>query len=371
MKIALVGLQPDQNLGDVLLYRLVRSIISDYVKDASFIDIDLFGRDTKQNGSLSENSNNKTSGFKSFLISFLQKIPLVSNVFYDFAFKRFSKKHYKAFEQLVDCDRCVFVGGAIINKYLLNGIRLTVDICERSNIPVFFNAISFEIHKARGYHYQKFKKVLKSPSVYKVSTRDDDVYYGNLFDVKNKIVRVGDTALFTSDFFPSDSKDESIGINVIRPVIFKQYGFHIKEIDYEDFIIRAISYYSKFAKVVLYTNGDCLDNDFCVKVAQKTNTPFFIPKTCEELINTISSKKMIIASRLHSSIIACSYKIPCCSVVWNNKITSFYKQINNERNLLLSLSDGFSYNFDMDFSKLGDIKKTTIKQLVDFLDKPL
>ena len=106
-------------------------------------------------------------------------------------------------------------------------------------------------------------------------------------------------------------------------------------------------------QVTLFTNGATEDEHYMTNVVvpylRAQQIEFSIMsrvKSSVELVLGIKSFSVVIAYRLHASIIASSFNIPYFAVSWDNKVRSFFKAQNNEQNVydnLLSLTDDFSF----------------------------
>ena len=81
----------------------------------------------------------------------------------------------------------------------------------------------------------------------------------------------------------------------------------------------------------LFTNGSEDDYEYALKLTNKLGDDTVLekrPKTVKELIGLLSEYNGIIATRMHSCILAYSYNIPACGLVWNNKLKMFGESIN-------------------------------------------
>ena len=82
----------------------------------------------------------------------------------------------------------------------------------------------------------------------------------------------------------------------------------------------------KNIKWKIYTNGLQADNEFVLKFIKKygySKEKIILPSTPRELVKTIASFRGIIATRLHSCIVAYSLKVPAIGLVWNQKLKMF------------------------------------------------
>ena len=307
-KIFLVGLVFDNNFGDAVVYDNCKYLCTKINSNIEYEPFDLYGRNqidiNQYNINLIQN--------QSLIKRLFNKICVTKNHFlYNFytyiSYNRFKKRNKTYFEKIKTAYKVIFCGGALINKHLINPINYVLDICKKNNIPVMFNSIGIEINRL-DYCFSRYKRLLSYKCIKLFTYRDnfDFISLINTLDLKKQLV--GDIALFSSETYGIIKKESNIiGINVIRPCIFSQYGKNISAEQYISFIIAAINYYKNNGNnVIIYTNGDYQDNIAAEQIANSTNTKIIIPTNPLELINIISMFKAIVASRLHSSIIAYS-----------------------------------------------------------------
>ena len=129
-----------------------------------------------------------------------------------------------------------------------------------------------------------------------------------------------------------DSATLKIGIGIAREDIFADYGH--PEIDkaylinfYRDLIA---GLQKKGMECILFTNGLKRDEEFAQEVLEqcgegirKVSKPVHTP----DLLNVIDGLDGMIATRMHSNIIAFSLRIPSIGLVWNSKLSSFFQKI--------------------------------------------
>ena len=136
--------------------------------------------------------------------------------------------------------------------------------------------------------------------------------------------------------------------------------------------------------VFLFTNGaaedeKCLDSfeSYILSKGLALNYKRIArPQTPKDLVTTISKADCILAYRLHASITSFGLDIPSIGFYWDDKISSFYQQINRERFCIRStqmraqeLSDLIfeAINIGVDSSLLLQLKgelKTTIDEML-------
>ena len=175
-------------------------------------------------------------------------------------------RHYVVHERkkLETVDAILFCGGGLI-KYRKQDfpffLRDIVALAESRGIPVTMNSVGVEGYEEGHLFCRMLKKAVNSPCVKFISCRDDfktlrDHYVENP-DIE--IASVCDPALWSSETYGVTAAPEKglVGVNVIRPSIFRDYGH--SDIDrerclriYEELISRTLA---DGGRVRLFTNG--------------------------------------------------------------------------------------------------------------------
>ena len=234
----------------------------------------------------------------------------------------------------------------------------------KHNIPIVFNAVGIEGYNIKDPRCQILKKAINRKCIQSISTRDNINSLNNDYIVNKKIEtrQVADPALWTKECYNIRKKESNIiGIGVIRPEIFKDYLYDIKEKEllklFSEIIIKL---QAQNYNIKLFTNGVKKDMDFIYKLkdymkTEKNFEKMIIerPTTTKELVNTIASFKMTIGTRLHSNIISYSLDVPTISIVWNMK-QLYFSQLNSIEEFFITKEN---FNSDYILNKVELIHK--------------
>ncbi len=328
-KIVLVGLISDANLGDQAIYEATKFQIDRIFKNKNenveFELIDLcIGNNSKKNNFIRSIYKRVKNKLYSPVKSFCNRI------------KKESKK--KINNQV---NSIVFCGGGLIKfKQQIEigrAISIIIESAQKFNIPVMFSGVGVEGYDENNINCQKLKKSINNNCVKYITTRDDINTLNNYYLKDNtRIVtaKVSDSACSINQLYPKTIKNNNtIGLGMIRANLFKDY-----EIDFSD--NQAIELYKElYYKIInsgrkckFFTNGNIADQIFAERLIDKLNLDKKDvleerPNKVEDLINIITSYSGMIVARLHASIIAYSYNIPCIGLVWNNKQKFFGEAI--------------------------------------------
>ncbi len=262
--------------------------------------------------------------------------------------------HYKYFREheqkkLEEADVIIFCGGGLI-KYHQQNFHFYLDeitkIAEEKHIPVIMNAVGIEGYSERNPECRLLKKAINRDCMVSITVRDDIDLLENKYITNHEIMteRVCDPAFWTQETYdikadPDREKNHIIGLNLIRPKIFKEYMYDVSEEElirlYAD-IINKLN--QKGYKVTLFSNGveadDRLGRNILSHHPELKDTDCFLPSSPEELVRFISKCERVIAVRLHASIISTVLGIPNVSLVWNRKQPLFGSQVKMEENYL-------------------------------------
>lgn len=255
-------------------------------------------------------------------------------------------------------DLVVFGGAPVFNyKYqnFYERTAVTIEIAQKYDKPVIFSAIGIESYDEKSKKCQRLKAVLNSECVKQITTRDglerlEKYNENNSF----KIGLVSDPAVFSANIFDNyigqevitkkfgfipvktkvikKGKKKKIGIFVIRA-----NGFVDNHVDFTR--EQAAELWLKIIDIVkqrgydyeLVTSGHFGDEAFLDYLIRNYNVPLekcvFNINMPETLFQRMSKYDGVISCRLHPSIISFSMNIPAVSLVWNTKVSSFYKGI--------------------------------------------
>lgn len=353
MKIGLVGLMFDQNLGDPLMLECLetlykKELLKREINDYTFSYIDLFGRES--NEKLIDFSYSKLNKIHLIFYKILSR--LTKNKF-DIANNYFEDKKYqidingekrlrKLFkQQLKDIDYLVVVGGALVKFRLIRNFHIPllclIDEANKLGINVVFNAVGIENGYDIRYHGCKIvKKYLNYPNIKLISTRDDIETLKKYVGSNKEICITSDSAIFCDEIFdisPNTTSD-IIGIGVIDPVRFMQYNDEDSMQKYKELIYNLLILLDKKKyKWKLFTNGHSDDYKFAEELILKLgkDKSYIVERATNyiDLVDTINSFRLIVASRLHACIIGYGLNKQILGIDWNNKLLYFGELINS------------------------------------------
>ncbi len=330
MKILLVGEVFSSNLGDPVICETVHNFIKSHYSDAEITPLDISGRISSQEYAAYKNNTFflRVINFLLYRFSFIQKISPFSYLFYrdNLKYLRF----FSAVKQVMGSkkfDLILFAGGALFSDYFAGYIYCLVRKALIQKTPVIFHACGFSTLSETSV--QLLQKVFFTKSASKfiknVSLRDSLnmflKYFGNRFNVN----LTNDIALCSREYFTAaDKKVADIGIGVIRIPMYKDNQKQL----IEHFINSNFSW-------KIFTNGAQYDQEFAEHILlelgiAKKDIPLYLvdrPQTASELIKTVTGFDRIISFRLHSQIIATSFGVPSCGLIWDDKVREFYNHI--------------------------------------------
>ncbi len=218
---------------------------------------------------------------------------------------------------------------------------------------MLFSAIGIDSYDDKNGRCQLLKGAFHNGSVVQATTRDGIEHLQNYAQLPTgapafPIALVSDPAVFTKTVFQphiqtyndaqiSDNQNPSlrppkVGLFVIRAAAFKdnkiffpreQIGPMWRDLCQElearnyDYELLTSGYFADEAYL-----GELIDTGMVPagKCIRNLNTP-------EELLERITSYTGVISCRLHPGIISFAYNIPSVNLIWNSKVTDFYRHI--------------------------------------------
>lgn len=238
-------------------------------------------------------------------------------------------------------DLVVVNGGGLIkftHQFFGYSIQALLNCCSRKNIPVVINAVGVEEYDSVNVKCQYLKQALRSPSLYYISTRDNlDTLINNYFDGQPIIPcrQVCDPAVWASEIYKIKSKPNTnvVGLGIAWFDIFSAHYYRLSDNEAEQLYVNIVEMMIQNGhEVELFTNGAENDNAAAKHVQNRLKernieVAFRAPVNDTNLIEIISQYKAIVATRLHSCIIAYSLNIPAIGLVWNPKLSLWGENI--------------------------------------------
>jgi len=349
--IAAVPFSP--NLGDGIIHEALEFSIYSHEQNVILHTLDIAGRlDYDVNNS---KINNTKSSLKYFVAipRFIRIIIVLCYVQYLYH-KRLKRVYHN---KLSKSSLMIIGGGQLFSDVDLNfPIKLYLLFKEarstNTSIIIYGAGMASNISSLGEW---LFAKLLNSKLVKNIYLRDDisiQNYYKYRF-ISKGIQEVWDPGILISRKYPKifNEKKKYIGIGISSPMNLKYSGDSFVEINYDSVLLKIISHLISLKKnILLFTNGTIEDEEYkerlYAKISEEEKGKICLasrPIRPLDLVNIITATEYIISQRLHSNIVAYSYKIPSIGIVWDKKLVGFFKKIKRERMLLdLNNQDWFS-----------------------------
>ncbi|MGN0518334.1 MAG: polysaccharide pyruvyl transferase family protein [Acutalibacteraceae bacterium] len=241
-------------------------------------------------------------------------------------------------------DYVVFDGGAFLKFKIdvyYHRLAEIVKEAQKWGVPVFFNAIGVEEYDENDERCLELKSAINMPCVKAITVRDDfETLKANYITNKNiRLKKVTDPAVWVSTISAEKKQINPylkencgfVGLGIARDKLFTDHD--IPSVDREYLLTMwrntALGLEKRGYKWKIFTNGLDGDEEFAQDVLD------FIghgekcpqPKDGADLVQLISSFKGIIATRMHSNIIAYSFGVPSVGMVWNIKVKIWGQKI--------------------------------------------
>lgn len=331
MRVLVLGVYYDGNLGDAVICDCVATRIKYHFKDAQIDVCDLLDRHEfiKQSETPLDQMRKRRwrRKFREWATMYFH---------WDKELKNEQNKlecNLKHIQNICEqpYDIVVFAGGQIFMDAFALFIGSYIQGFSRKKTPVIFNACGTGPTFSRNIR-KCLSNALLNPCVKCISSRDDvEIIKKYYLHDKKAAVPTYDPALWVQDVYGvvknSDSNTVGLGMMFL-------YNENIKNVI--RFWIRMIRFLEK-QKIPwkIFVNGDISDVTFAKRVLNSIpeltcpwETYFApVPENPRELVEVIASFKSIISFRLHSHIIASSLDIPTVALVWDNKLRFFFEKI--------------------------------------------
>jgi polysaccharide pyruvyl transferase WcaK-like protein len=340
LKVAVLGLTSNKNIGDYLLVESTKYLLRNYSETLRIKDVDVDPRDLKDYQGLaflglkihSAMRKAESAVFK------LVKSPYLRYL-YQYAYWYFRlNSHFK--KTLTGVDAIIFSGGGFI-KFKTQGLNYLdeqiLKIARKRQIPVMMNAVGVEGYDENDVRCQNLKKALNFENVRVITTRDDvDTLAGHYVNRENLVTaRVADPVLYLNAMLgnPTNKAKNVVGINLINPENFRSYGGRLDVNSVTNFYKNLIVELRKRGQAFeLFSNGMAADMRFGEKLIEDLNLPKELllpaPTTSKEFIELLRRYRIILASRMHAGISASAIGIPVVGMIWGEKIEMFSKIAN-------------------------------------------
>lgn len=335
LSIGVLGLSSNGNIGDYLLVDATKYLLEEAAKDITLVDIDVdprhpgFFRGIRR---VNRRVHRVMRKHEEMLFRVV-KSPVIRYA-YQYAYWHI-KLHWHYASQIKGLDALVFSGGGFI-KFRTQGLNYLdeqiISLAAKRSIPVMMSAVGIEHYDESDVRCRRLKKVLNSPNVKVITTRDDIKTLSDRYITNPQTVTaaVADPVLWLDKMIPvrSSTNGRMIGINLVNPDNFRSYGgtFSREEVVefYSSLLTELMNAKEKF---VLFTNGMSVDHDFGKELIEKVRLPpdalLPAPQTRDDFLAVLQTFDIILAGRMHAGIAASALGIPVVGLIWSNKIEMF------------------------------------------------
>lgn len=392
-RIAMIGLYTIPNMGDKILCETSAYLAKNLRDDIEILEIDVCPRykvDYK--------------GLEYVKYRLARLMIVLGGKFFKYENQSILRYNYEYFmwwirlnryyhRKLKSVDAIVFAGGGFL-KFRTQGLNYYVEqivkIAKKKNIPVMMNGVGIEGYSDDDIRCQKLKKIINSDCVKVITTRDDidTLKQKYVCNEHIKCARVGDPALWIPECYGAhrQKSPDTVGVNVIRGMIYKDYGNHFSYGQLKQFYKDLLDELTgRGIKWTLFSNGMKSDQEFGVELLREMDLPLkdhLLPAPVEsiDLINMVGDFSCILGTRLHACITAYALDVPVVGLIWNEKMRMFSDIIGKENNFFeedqlevkgiadcLARSIGETY----DTSIRDRLKKSTKEYLDLFLSEQL
>lgn len=335
-KIVIIGLISYTNMGDPLLVDCIKYMIANKISNEK-VQIkyaDLQGRELSVQEDLKQHRSTVVMKAKKKAKHIIKRFigPRGITKVKTQKIRREAKEYYTKAIQGADL---VIISGAGTLRWHTRGnfepyYDLISEYAQQLNAPCVINGIGVESKYSNSdYRSAQFSEVL-SRDVFKIITTRDNLEELQKYvkNDKTKVFKIADAGVWAAETYNCAKQLNSsvIGLGVITYRRFEEFHRGISKEQYEKTIQEIIGCFNqKGIEWRMFTNGCQEDNEYAVYLNDKFNgiKPVLIPDTPKALVEAISQFKGVVASRLHSCIVAYSLDIPFVNICWNDKIKYF------------------------------------------------
>jgi len=342
-KVVIAGETWSSNLGDGVIAETLQFLFKTLLPDLNIDFLDISGRSP-----ISQSPPKSTSS----IIRFMQKLKLLD------VFRIVSKwyilrsQHIARWSsQISESDAVIIGGGQLLMDNALDFPLKVNTIAQLSySLGVNTHFLSCGVgRKWSGFALDLFRKALMPAASVTVRDTLSKERLGS-FLPGLMVGLSADPALWASAIYGQERLgDNRVGLGIMyvnRTNTQRSVRLSTRElIEFWAVIIRRL--HQDGIDFELFTNGSQQDYrlalDIITSVQQRSNIPCNLaprPRKPSELARRISQYRAVIASRLHAHIIATSYCIPSIGLIWDDKVTAFFKDTGRE-NLVFN---GFDVN---------------------------
>tara|TARA_B110001454_G_scaffold57662_1_gene56447 strand:+ start:11107 stop:12261 length:1155 start_codon:yes stop_codon:yes gene_type:complete len=259
----------------------------------------------------------------------------------------------------------------------IGGGNLISDVHLNFPLKIFFLHILCVIHKKK-YAFVSvgvaekhsrsssflFKHMLESKSCIYISVRD--------VSSKNRIKKLSsrearvtlDPAMFLKKNAQVIDVDK-VAINIVDPIAIMEHSdkdLFVSSDVYNTWVCDLINRVKGYnLSPVLYTNGAKEDNAYLMKNFGLLDVDLVEVDSVAALMSIISSSNIIVATRLHSAILASVCEVPFTGMLWDSKVDAFFEELSIDSKFTsIFSSEGLS---DYDFSVILDAQKEFVRDL--------
>lgn len=362
MKINLVGLLFDRNMGDPLLFDCTKYLLNevfhscskDSATDSLVVEYTDFERrldfapqkvmDFDEEPVLNESKSLVKSLLKYKVFGSLNNVRKYSKRCKYVKDSRQSlyrqelNRYYK--ERFEGCDLVVIIGAGTLKYHVRmdfgNVYEPVIETCSDLNIPVVVSCVGVESPYDRlDPRCTRLVKCLNKANVKYITTRDGLSHLRPYIKRKGLMIDTcADVGVYASQTYNVKKAKDSdvIGIGIITYKRFVEFAKGIAKEQYERIIFEIIKVLEKRNKHwMFFNNGDNEDASYqkylCTKWGYSTCKMMKTPESPRELVVNISKMGGVITSRLHSCIVSYSLDIPYVAIAWNDKLYRFSENI--------------------------------------------
>lgn len=389
MKIAVMGLRNYDNMGDVLIVDSVDYLVNN-IAEAELVRIDMAPK-----RKLLRTNRAELAYLKLLDVSFhvSKKILPGTRLTYSlgYLYRDTINKLSGIEEEIKNVDGVIIACGMF--KFSTQELDFVyeriVALAQKHGIPVMFDAMGVENYDSRNYRARKLKEAVNQRNVKSFTIREGKEAYEEFItsyqcNPNLSVECVGDPAYWAPEVFglSRDMNAQYVGINLIRPSVFVNYGGVTSADDVERAYKRLLlGLMEKGVAFKLFCNGLYSDYLLGEQLVKELNLPADVllpmPTSSCELVNQIISFRTVFAARLHAAIISYSFGIPFIGFEWTYKIRRVYEEMEMSEYLFdiktVSAEDIMvamkTIHMDENAANLVDHKERTKKAIERFVEQ--